>query len=41
MLHHAKHYINKCHGLVLTAENPVYIDKAYSEQEAEMQKEMT
>lgn len=41
MLQHAKHCINKCHGLDLTTENPMYIDKAYSEKEAEMQREMT
>ncbi|KAJ7414433.1 hypothetical protein WISP_84226 [Willisornis vidua] len=41
MLQHAKHYISKCHGLVLTPKNPVYIDKAYSEKEGEMQRQMT
>lgn len=41
MLQHAKCYINKCHGLVLAPEDPVYTDKAYSEKEAEMQREMT
>lgn len=41
MLQHAKDYIKKCHGLVLTPENPVYTDKAYSKKEAEMQRQMT
>lgn len=38
MLQHARHYINKYNGLVLNPENPVYIDKAYSEKEAEIQR---